>query len=242
MFSIQRFWSPLLIIASLAILGCDDDTTTDTDTVATDTVATDSTADTSADTDADTSVVDCDPVADTGCPEGQTCTYSGADTAPGCFLPGTLASGAACGGEDRCEAGVCLSLNETAQLCYSFCTDTSDCGGEPCISLTDDRFEVCEIADIYQTCDLLAPQCDPGKACYSVASQETPICLPEGDIATSGACVAAGDCLGGDICIEDGEGVLCRRLCDQTTDPDPCTALVLGTCDRFNDDVGFCRE
>lgn len=220
-----------VLLATLALVApaCGDD---DNDSKTTDvTTGTDATST----SDADTAGAECDPVAQTGCAAAMNCSYS--NGVPRCFDEGAVAYEAPCDQENPCERGACLSINETAQLCYRYCDpDANTCPDDArCIALSSSPFGVCEIEGIYTECDLLSQACDAGKACYSVLDRETPICLPEGDTATGQPCTSASACVGGDVCLNQE----CHRICDPEADPDPCGAL--GTCQARDGFAGFCQ-
>jgi len=178
----------------------------------------------------------CDPIAQTGCKATENCTFVGSATAPSCAAGGPVAASGECSTEARCATGVCMSVNQTANLCYQFCEDERDCGTDgTCLTLTNAPFKVCKIKGIYQSCDLLAQDCTPAtKACYAVSTEPTPICLPEGASTPGGACDHAGSCKKGYACVND----VCRSLCD------PKTAASCGasaTCRDFAFSVGYCE-
>ncbi len=192
-------------------------------------------ADDTAATDDTTPATSCNAITQTGCEEGENCTYvgSGAKTAE-CVPEGEQPYGAECGGNDGCERGICLNLNDTKFLCYKFCKTDGHCeAGDSCLTLTDTPYKVCEIDDIYTTCDLLAQDCGGTKGCYRIAGQPEPVCLPAGNTAAGGACTNASDCEAGTACV----GNKCYPLCD-TTAVEPCPNFV--GCSQYYGQVGYC--
>lgn len=203
-----------------------------------DTVLTPSDTNTVGDTnfaDVDT-VGPCDPIDQSGCKTGENCTFVGSATAPSCAAGGPVAASGECSAEQRCATGVCMSVNQTANLCYQFCVDEGDCGTDgTCLTLSNAPFRVCKIEGIYQACDLLAQDCTAeGKACYAVSTETTPICLPEGTSTPGGACEHAGSCKKGYACVND----VCRAVCDAKV---PASCGEGATCRDFAFTVGYCE-
>jgi len=216
-----------------------DDSGDTTDTVTDDTVADTGEADAADTTVEDTTEADttpaCNPILQTGCEEGQNCTFSGSAKTPACAAGGTIAYGEECGGQDACELGVCLSLNDTGYRCYKFCQTVAHCEGDAqCLSLTDTPYKVCEIGDIYTHCDLLLQDCEGGKGCYPIATEPQPVCLPAGSATAGEACSDAAGCIGGNICINQR----CKRVCDPSEN-DPCGNFT--PCSSYGT-AGYCDE
>jgi hypothetical protein len=223
-----------LALATLATACGDDraataDTATNADAAE---VSADGTGDAAVETTPETTAV-CDPVAQTGCKATENCTYLSADHAPRCVEEGAIAAGEACDSDNRCKRGVCLSLNDTAELCYQFCAASTDCGGKMCLELTNAPYKLCEIDGIYQDCSLLAQDCTDNKACFSIKDHETGICLPPGTTETGGACTTADACKKGDICINDA----CHTICDPKLTA-PCGETA--QCNTYKD-AGYCQ-
>ncbi len=193
-----------------------------------------------ADTASDTSDViplrQCDPLAKpNGCEPDENCTYITADDFPRCIPSGPIPPGGKCDNDNRCAAGVCLAINQTANLCYQYCASDADCGGTEgsCLTLTNTPFKVCKISGIYDTCDLLAQDCaEAAKACYAVANEPEPICLNEGAGEPNTECNGPTSCKRGYACIAG----LCRQLCDPTLE----NLCPNGDCRDFFDGAGYC--
>lgn len=181
----------------------------------------------------------CDPVRQTGCAATDQCTYVAAETSPRCFPKGPVPPAGACTTDNRCETGICLAINRTADLCYQFCNEDQDCGtGGTCLTLSAGPFKVCRIPGIYETCGLLAQGCtdttDLDRACYAVLGEDTPICLPAGTGEPGASCSTASACKEGYACVNSA----CRALCD-TTATSPCGELA--SCRDFIHGAGFCE-
>lgn len=234
-------FTALLTSFALSFAACgDDDDGGGTDTADT---TQETTADTGPETTTDTRPGDtanttpCDPILQSGCEAGQNCTYVGAETTASCVAAGPVPANAECSPEERCQRGVCMSINQTANRCYQVCAEDTDCGAgtaNVCLTLTGAPFEVCKIPGIYEECNLLTQDCaDAGKACYAVAGEDEPICLAEGMGAPGSECATAGACVKGHACVND----VCRPLCD----PDLADACGdNATCNDFFDDAGYC--
>ncbi|PKN53846.1 MAG: hypothetical protein CVU56_29715 [Deltaproteobacteria bacterium HGW-Deltaproteobacteria-14] len=241
---LARSASPLRALATAALLltgACGDDgatTPADTSTAA-DADVTDDTAAVEDTTPADTTPADttpaCNPILQTGCEDGQNCTFSGDATVPACAAGGTVAYGEECSGANGCALGVCMSLNDTGYRCYKFCQTIAHCDGDAqCLSLTGTVYKVCEIGDIYTHCDLLLQDCDGGKGCYPIANQAQPVCLPAGAEAAGDPCTDAAACAKGNICINQR----CKRVCDPNAS-DPCGNFT--PCSSYGT-AGYCDE
>jgi hypothetical protein len=237
---------PVLVFALLlpAACGDDDGASTDTSTGGDTQGGGDATATTTTDTrtggdGSDSSGSGCDPVAQTGCADDKNCTFVGNESTSSCQDKGVVPPEEPCGGEDRCEVGVCLNLNQTKSLCYQFCGVDADCGaGAPsgaCLTLTNAAFKICKIDGIYANCNLLTQDCaEEGKSCYAVANENDPICLTTGDKALGNACDRASECAEGLACVND----VCRTLCD----PDAEGACGAGfACNPFFANAGYCE-
>jgi hypothetical protein len=230
--------TPSIFTGTLALTtlaaACGDDKTATADTATSADVAevSEASGDETGDATAETTAV-CDPVAQTGCEANENCTYMSADDDVRCVAEGPVAAGEACSSDNRCKRGVCLSLNDTAELCYQFCAADADCGGKSCLELTNAPYKLCEIDGIYQDCSLLAQDCADGKACFSIKNHETGVCLPPGTTETGAACDTADACKKGDICMNE----TCHTLCDpKATTPCGETAV----CNTYKD-AGYCQ-
>lgn len=179
------------------------------------------TASDAAGPDTDTIVATCNPITAEGCAEGQTCSYNPDSDTPLCVAKGVLAATAGCGdGLGTCDHGICLSLNDTGNLCYEFCERPTHCSaGSACLSLTGSPYKVCKISGIYKNCELMGDaECGAGKGCYATADEPDPICLKAGTAADGEGCGNdANGCKAGLACVNQG----CTRLCDKTA-AKPC--------------------
>jgi len=208
------------------------------DTTTTDVADAADVTDTRSDSDArETSSTPCDPILQTGCEAGANCTFIGAETVATCVPAGPVPANNACSPEDRCQRGVCLSINQTGNRCYQVCGEDTDCGAgtaNECITLSSTPYSVCKIPGLYTQCNLLTQNCtDVTKACYAVAGEAEPICLLAGTGATGSECASAGTCVKGQACVNS----VCRALCD----PDVAASCgATATCRDFFDDAGYC--
>lgn len=234
------------LILTFALCGaCEDESTTPTDTGGSDPGAeTTGEPDASGEPDEATPEPDegpaepaCNHIAQSGCAEGENCTFTtGSDTAS-CQPEGTLAYGAECGGGESCERGICLNLNDTKYLCYQFCKIDAHCGDSECLGLTDAPYSVCKEADIYDNCDLLAQDCEGGKGCYVISGEDQPVCLPAGSSTAGGSCAdGPSDCAPGFTCINN----VCYTLCN-VADPQECEGT-FAKCSSHYGNAGYCEE
>ena len=179
----------------------------------------------------------CNPITNTGCDEGQKCIYGSTD-AKVCAPAGDTPGGAPCQDTSECAEGMCLSINGTDSYCYTFCKTIGHCpDNAPCMDLSDAPYSVCEIANLYDTCNILAQDCeDSSKACYSIAGESQPVCLPAGAEALGGVCEGPSDCAPGLHCVN----FRCYELCNKN-DPEACGLFV--DCAGFvAAGVGYCDE
>lgn len=223
------------LLSTASLTACGDDKTGQTDTRDT-VLVTDGVV---LDTLNDSSGGDCDPVYQTGCAATDNCTYVAAETTPRCYPKGPVAPTGACSAENRCELGLCLAINRTADLCYQFCYDDVDCGEDGrCLALSGAPYKVCRIPGIYETCDLVEQGCTDDetaqRSCYAVLGEDTPICLPTGTVEAGAACASAGACREGYACVNSA----CRAVCDLSAQS-PCGDLA--TCRDLAHGAGFCQ-
>lgn len=194
-----------------------------------------------ADSDTDAAAVACNPITDEGCTAGQTCSYNPGSTKPLCVGKGVLVATAACGDDlGSCDHGICLSLNDTGNLCYEFCKINAHCPTDSeCLELTGSAYKVCKISGIYKNCELMGDAaCGAGKACYATSDEPEPICLPVGDAADGESCGdVANGCAAGLACVNTA----CTRLCDKAA-AKPC-GDEFTQCSNYpdaNSKVGIC--
>ncbi|TNF24350.1 MAG: hypothetical protein EP329_25060 [Deltaproteobacteria bacterium] len=239
--TLARSASLLRALAAGALLltaacGGDDNAADDTaqDTLADDTGEADAADGTEDTTEADTTPA-CNPILQTGCEDGQNCTFSGTDKTPSCVQGGSVAYGEECSAQNACELGVCMSLNDTGFRCYKFCQTIAHCADDAqCLTLSDTVYKVCEIGDLYTNCDMLLQDCEGGKGCYPVASEPQPVCLPAGSATTGEACSDAAGCIAGNVCVNQR----CKRVCDPNEN-DPCGNFT--PCSVYGN-AGYCDE
>ena len=152
----------------------------------------------------------CDPVEDTGCPQGQKCslTQSGGVLAPTCLPGGTGVQGNVCTisqASDSCGGGfACVTHATAGNICERVC----DIGGATscptqsgmatyCAPRTS-RYGLCETA-----CDPLTQTgCGASHGCYISTA---PVCADTGALAPGAACdaIMANSCGKGSSCIRD---------------------------------------
>ena len=195
-----------------------------------------------ADAAEETSAPTCNHIAQTGCEEAQNCTFVAQDdTTPNCTASGELAYGAECQGTSQCELGICISISDTGYRCYKFCKTYGHCdAGKACMELVDTPYKVCELPDVYESCDLLAQDCEAAtKACYphQVSGQTKPVCLPAGAGEVGDGCANSHtDCAPGHICINH----ICKRLCQKSA-VEPC-GDAFTPCSSFYGAAGYCDD
>ena len=180
--------------------------------------------------------VDCNPIANTGCAEGEKCIYDDTDN-KACAPAGETPGGSPCQDTSECMEGMCLALNGTDSYCYILCKTIGHCpNNAPCLELQDSPYKVCKIDDLYDTCNILTQDCEGGKGCYSVAGEDQPVCLPAGIEPVGGVCEGPSDCSPGHHCVN----FRCYELCDKN-DPNSCG--LFGKCSStVAAGVGYCDE
>ncbi len=121
----QRILTRLSSLALLSLVACGDEVRTGTVTdVGSDTFELDMTpvdfsppSDVAPDTSDVIPLRQCDPLAKpNGCEAGENCTYITADNFPRCIPSGPIPPGGKCDNDNRCASGVCLAINQTANL------------------------------------------------------------------------------------------------------------------------------
>lgn len=173
----------------------------------------------------------CDPVADTGCPEGEHCRV----VAGGRFVCLSPLAGAAEGG---CVPGSCPPRNACLAVgglraCRPLCRGDGDCpdGGRCALRVEEG------LADV-QACAFpctLAEGCpEPGAHCTVAGDLPFPVCLAAGGAGPGAPCDAA-RCAAGLGCVRglDDAEFACRRLCDPTgavecPDGERCRGVIEG--------------
>lgn len=170
---------------------------------------------------------DCDPVANTGCPDGERCTFvvTNADSFEGittCAPIGSTADGERCTatpgdeGSDDCSAGSTCDGSLCVQICGL--EDEDACTGCAEISaLFPDRENV---GVCPASCDpLAAVNCSPGLGCYYTGSELGFVCVPDASVEDAGIgspCEFFNDCPSGLHCsISSGPTTSeCRYPCN----------------------------
>ncbi|PKN47482.1 MAG: hypothetical protein CVU59_02760 [Deltaproteobacteria bacterium HGW-Deltaproteobacteria-17] len=82
---------------------------------------------------------DCDPVADTGCPDGRGCIlFALADFHAMCLIPGTVGPGEACDNFATCTPGhVCANYGPAPDTCNRLCDPANPCTAGACQTYPD---------------------------------------------------------------------------------------------------------
>ncbi|MGB0589969.1 MAG: hypothetical protein ACPGU1_09855 [Myxococcota bacterium] len=179
----------------------------------------------------------CNPIANTGCEEGQKCGY-GTTGDKLCVPAGETPGGDPCQSDAECEGGsTCTSLNGEDYFCYIFCKTIGHCpNNAACMEISDAAFKLCKIEGIYDTCNIMTQDCEQGKGCYSIGGEDLPVCLEAGTEPVGGACESPSDCSPGHHCVN----FRCYELCDKN-DPNACGTFV--SCAGFvASGVGYCDE
>jgi hypothetical protein len=161
----------------------------------------------------------CDPVNNTGCPEGETCL---AGAVPICGQAGKKAVGQDCALTSDCvQQSFCLS---TTQKCTAAC-DTAKTGGEEagckadesCKAVPSDGAPVPgNVGQCVPPCDVTTDQgCPEQGQCLKVEGKP-PKCYKAGATASGEVCFARGECVHGALCIQDSVNFkkICARKCD----------------------------
>jgi hypothetical protein len=179
----------------------------------------------------------CNPIADTGCEEGQKCGYDTTDTKV-CVPAGDTPGGDPCQSDAECTGGTtCTSLNGEDYFCYIFCKTIGHCPNNvACQEISDTPFSLCKIEGIYDNCDILAQDCEQGKGCYSIGGEDLPVCLDAGTEPVGGVCESPSDCTPGHHCVN----FRCYEVCDKS-DANACGTFV--SCAGFvASGAGYCDE
>lgn len=152
----------------------------------------------------------CNPVAPSGCPDGEHCSWPEDADGPTCVTSGEVPFDEPCD-DGTCAEGVCMSVGGPPLRCYRICDEDADCPDQrSCEFLTNRPFDVCEIEEAELSCDPVAQDCPDGQGCYLVAARDEPICLEAGEDEADASCQAANCCAPGLTCVDE----TCRPLCD----------------------------
>lgn len=171
----------------------------------------------------------CDWRLQTGCYEGDKCTFILFSAQPflghmGCAPAGSTPIGAPCeaptetGTADDCVAGALCHEGE----CLAFCdlSDESSCGErQRCAAVSKPAVELC-----LESCDPVAQDCPPlpdGQPGGCYPADPFPRCMPtNGDgLPPGAACAALNDCAVGAGCLALPAGSRCTPVCDPFADP-----------------------
>jgi hypothetical protein len=167
----------------------------------------------------------CDPVANTGCGDGEKCGFILAVVETrtgyvGCVADGTRAIGQECEqateaetSDDCVGGGYCYN-----GTCRQICTTTGgECGDGSCAdNFVDGNGQLFPIAWCLLACDPLAQDCpSANEACLLSDNEAGGICIrtadPPAEIGEQ--CQFANSCVRGAICTSGGGLGVCRRLC-----------------------------
>lgn len=182
-------------------------------------------------------VTSCDPVADTGCPEGEHCRL-GEDARTLCLATEMSATA-------RCTVGSCAPGEACAAVegylaCRPVCRLASPaCAGEAtCSHALDSDFGVC-VSPCRPFPEDAAEDCPDG-ACAPVLAAPFPICVALGPARLGDDCteVRCGRAL---ACLSADDGVLCRAMCRLGEDA-LCPAPQVCSGEIADRGLGFCRD
>ncbi len=143
--------------------------------------------------------------------EGQGC-YLG-DPDPVCIKAGDKETGAACTSSNDCSPGRLCIDDKCLEVCNPR-TNGADpkcdfkCPGRQANLTGYTDIAVCTIKDETPPCDLLAQDCDAGKACYQTV--DGPRCRDAGTTPAGQECGSNEDCVPSTACV----ATRCKPLCD----------------------------
>ena len=208
----------------------------------------------------------CDPVSQTGCPQGDECTLG---PGPVCEPNGTIVSGQACGPNvGNCSAGtLCIqdSVSAITDVCHQFCNTDTDCTaaavpagstaepnnvGHCLLDLPGTSATVCTIP--CNPAPAAGPSgCPTGTGCMYGADANSGIpeltsCGTVGAGTDGIACTTTTDCSGGFTCISttsSGGAVTaaCRQVCRAGVSADcPTTYTCIEPAALTNPMFGVC--
>ncbi len=172
----------------------------------------------------------CNAVSQTGCLEGQKCSWIvdvlGTDTTDevghvGCIAEGPDAVGAACtdalviGDADSCaKPGYCYN-----GTCRKICSTVNDlCEGE-CGQFVISEGNPFPFGWCLDACDPLLQDCPTdNESCFLGDNERGGVCLGHREIAVGVECTFTNDCAEGGQCLgREGEPSVCRALCGTIT-------------------------
>lgn len=163
---------------------------------------------------------DCDPVLNTGCPEGQACVIDDVFNLHAvCGTPGRGVPGAECQREADCAAGLHCLEGQCVMLCCTAPADdrcarrfgaSSHCAVETYNPLVNG-------CTVRNQCDYLTGVgCPEGAACYPQSGVGEARCLAPGGVEVGGACQLQNECVAGATCVSGTAGVpgRCALICN----------------------------
>lgn len=190
----------------------------------------------------------CDPVAQCGCNEGQTCAFTPERSRLfSCVKPGSTPLGDRCDADDSCVAGtVCVS-----GLCTATCRYDDDCNAGTCVPVSVGQTVIQDLRVCGVTCDPLdLDACGVGATCANASGTAKFACVrqaAEGGLNAS--CSESKDCAPGLGCALDGT---CRPWCslssllgdvDSLLEGEPATSSDAGSphaeCPDFSECLPF---
>jgi hypothetical protein len=178
----------------------------------------------------------CNPYCQTGCPEGQACTFSGG--AGACAPAGLADMGEVCAGTSCLPGHACVQFTgDPASTCRRFCVTDADCGEDRKCNLTvNGMFTVCSEPTV--GCDLFGDAetaCEAGQGCYY--NNQTSQCMAAGT--KQGGDAVEGTCVGGSVtCAVDAQCTACDGY---VADADAQSGLCLGT-DKICNSHDECQQ
>jgi len=168
----------------------------------------------------------CNPLcpAESGCAEGEDCTFLPAGGGFGCQKDGTQKLGMGCNPETLCAVGGCVDIPDVGSKCASFCKEDGDCGAEERCGIEVDYGGAESIGMCSPKppgCDIFDQDCqEEGTACYLAGEA---MCLKVGEVVVGEPCATANGCEKGLICVSEK----CQTPCNPSTGgPDPKCHLV----------------
>jgi hypothetical protein len=130
---------------------------------------------------------------------------------------------------DDCTAGL-FCMTETsgqtgAGVCLRLCDpqDPATCPSGLCVPYDDGFLPLCQ-----DTCDPLAPSCEPGFGCYAVLAFGEFVCTKSGTRGDGEQCTTVAQCVPGLLCLDGARQVGCEHdscctpVCDLHDDGSEC--------------------
>ncbi|MBT9558354.1 MAG: hypothetical protein IV100_20135 [Myxococcales bacterium] len=177
----------------------------------------------------------------------QDCTEAGqgcylGDPDPVCIKAGDKETGAACTASNDCSPGRLCIDDKCLEVCNPR-TNGADpkcdfkCPGRQANLTGYTDIAVCTIKDETPPCDLLAQDCDAGKACYQTI--DGPRCRDAGSTPAGGECGSDEDCEPKTACV----ATRCKPLCDPQAAMHPeCTDSLTNCPALGNTGAGYCDQ